>query len=56
MCYKQNTVTDLYAGDAKVYSRPTITCDSDHLHLQKVIDHIKEWYDQWLLVITIKHE
>ena len=29
----------LYADDAKVYS--TITCDNDHLHLQKVIDHSK---------------
>jgi len=34
---EQDTV---YADDAKVYS--TITCDKDHLHLQKVIDHIKE--------------
>ena len=41
----------LYADDAKVYS--TITCDSDHLHLQKVIDHIKEWCDQWLLPLNI---
>jgi len=41
----------LYADDAKVYS--TITCDNDHLHLQKVIDHIKEWCDQWLLPLNI---
>ena len=47
----QNTVMYLYADDAKVYS--TITCNSDHLHLQKVIDHIKEWCDQWLLPLNI---
>jgi len=41
----------LYDDDAKVYS--TITCDSDHLHLQEVIDHIKEWCDQWLLPLNI---
>ena len=29
----------LYPDDAKVYS--TITCESDHLHLQKVIDKNK---------------
>ena len=40
-----------HTDDAKVYS--TITCDSDHLHLQKVIDHIKEWCDQWLLPLNI---
>jgi len=39
------------ADDAKVYN--TITCDKDHLHLQKVIDHIKEWCDQWLLPLNI---
>ena len=45
---EQDTVVYLYA-DAKVYS--TTTCDSDHLHLQKVIDHIiKVWCDQWLLL------
>ena len=38
------------ADDAKVYS--TITCDKDHLHLQKVRDHIKEWCDQWLLPLN----
>ena len=41
----------LYPDDAKVYS--TITCDKDHLHLQKVINHIKEWCDQWLLPLNI---
>jgi len=41
----------LYADDTKVYS--TITCDNDHLHLQKVIDHMKEWCDQWLLPLNI---
>jgi len=40
----------LYDDDTKVYS--TITCNSDHLHLQKVIDHIKEWCDQWLLPLN----
>ena len=34
---EQDTVMYLYADDAKVYS--TVSCDSDHLHLQKVIDH-----------------
>ena len=34
---EQVTVMYLYADDAKVYS--TVSCDSDHLHLQKVIDH-----------------
>jgi len=48
---EQDTVMYLYADDAKVYS--TITCDKDHLHLQKVIDHIKEWCDQWLLPLNI---
>ena len=50
---EQNTVMYLYADNAKVYS--TITCNSDHLHLQKVIglDHIKEWCDQWLLPLNI---
>ena len=49
---EQDTVMYLYADDAKVYS--TITRDKDHhLHLQKVIDHIKEWCDQWLLPLNI---
>jgi len=48
---EQDTVMYLYAEYAKVYS--TITCNSDHLHLQKVIDHIKEWCDQWLLPLNI---
>jgi len=26
---------------------------SDHLRLQKVIDHIKKWCDQWLLPLNI---
>jgi len=48
---EQDTVMYLYADDAKVYG--TITCNSDHLHLQKVIDHIKEWCDQWLLPLNV---
>jgi len=48
---EQDTVMYLYTDDAKVYS--TIACDNDHLHLQKVIDHIKEWCDQWLLPLNI---
>ena len=48
---EQDTVMYLYADDAKVYS--TITCNKDHLHQQKVIDHIKEWCDQWLLPLNI---
>ena len=39
--------------DTKVYSTITCECESDHLHLQKVIDHIKEWCDQWLLPLNI---
>ena len=43
----------LYADDAKIYRR--ITCVEDSQCLQRVIDKVKQWCDEWLLNATLCH-
>ena len=49
----QNTDTRifLYADDAKIYRR--ITCVEDSQCLQRVIDKVKQWCDEWLLPLNV---
>ena len=53
MCRTQcpNTKIFLYADDAKVYN--VVTCDEDQKSLQRVVDKVKEWCDQWLLSLNV---
>ena len=46
-----NTKIFLYADDAKVYN--VVTCDEDQKSLQRVVDKVKEWCDQWLLSLNV---
>jgi len=46
-----NTKIFLYADDAKVYN--VVTCDEDQKSLQRVVDEVKEWCDQWLLSLNV---
>ena len=49
----QNTDTRIfpYADDAKIYRR--ITCVEDSQCLQRVIDKVKQWCDEWLLPLNV---
>ena len=49
----QNTDTRifLYADDAKIYR--CITCVEDSQCLQRVIDKVKQWCDEWLLPLNV---
>ena len=49
----QNTDTRiyLYADDAKIYR--SITCVEDSQCLQRVIDKVKQWCDEWLLRLLL---
>ena len=49
----QNTDTRifLYTDDAKIYRR--ITCVEDSQCLQRVIDKVKQWCDEWLLPLNV---
>ena len=49
----QNTDTRifLYADDAEIYRR--ITCVEDSQCLQRVIDKVKQWCDEWLLPLNV---
>ena len=46
-----NTKIVLYADDAKVYN--VVTCDDDQKSLQRAVDKVKEWCDQWLLSLNV---
>ena len=46
-----NTKIFLHADDAKVYN--VVTCDEDQKSLQRVVDKVKEWCDQWLLSLNV---
>ena len=46
-----NTKIFLYADDANVYN--VVTCDEDQKSLQRVVDKVKEWCDQWLLSLNV---
>jgi len=46
-----NTKIFLYADDAKVYN--VVTSDEDQKNLQRVVDKVKEWCDQWLLSLNV---
>ena len=41
----------LYADDAKIYR--SITCVEDSQCLQRVIDKVKQWCDEWLLPLNV---
>ena len=42
----------LYADDAKIY-RSILTCVEDSQCLQRVIDKVKQWCDEWLLPLNV---
>jgi len=46
-----NTKILLYADDAKIYN--VVTSDEDQKSLQRVVDNVKEWCDQWLLSLNV---
>ena len=49
--HNTDTKIYLYADDAKIYS--SITCVEDSQCLQRVIDKVKQWCDEWLLPLNV---